>query len=176
MNNKTPPSQMLRVPTVLIPAVKELTKIHRQGHTTALIQKLQELIAEFDSGVLPTSELQQIEASIQHIETHLSKQDESLATKLEMLTRHLEKIERTITSKQFHSASSRSGYQHQQQAVEIKSFAPENLAQRLGVSVEYLANEWETKSEKEFISWSRNRDPSSLGWKFQGGLYYPVKQ
>lgn len=172
---KEPPSQMLRVPTVLIPAVKELTKIHRQGHTTTLIQKIQELIAEFDSGVLPTSELEQIEASIQHIETHLSQQDELLATKLEMLARHLEKIERAIASKQFHSPPRRSGYQHQQQSVEIKSFAPENLAQRLGVTVQYLANEWE-KGEKEFISWSRNRDPSGLGWKFQGGLYYPVKQ
>ncbi|MCE2717463.1 MAG: hypothetical protein ACK5HC_06735, partial [Dolichospermum sp.] len=34
---KEPPSQMLRVPTVLIPAVKELAKIHRQGQTTAVI-------------------------------------------------------------------------------------------------------------------------------------------
>lgn len=41
-----------------------------------------------------------------------------------------------------------------------------------------LINERETKTEQEFISWSRNRDPSGLGWKFQAedGLYYPVRQ
>jgi hypothetical protein len=51
MNNKTPPSEMIRVPTVLIPVVRHLAKIHRDGHTTALLQGLQELIAQFDSSV-----------------------------------------------------------------------------------------------------------------------------
>ena len=49
--NKTPPSEMIRVPTPLIPVVRHLAKIHRDGHTTALLQGLQELIAQFDSSV-----------------------------------------------------------------------------------------------------------------------------
>jgi hypothetical protein len=49
--NKTPPSEMIRVPNVLIPVVRQLAKIHRDGHTTALLQGLQELIAQFDSSV-----------------------------------------------------------------------------------------------------------------------------
>ena len=103
-----------------------------------------------------------------------------MSTKLEVLGKQLEKIERSLASGKYgnQARSSRSGYPYQQQPVEIKSFAPENLAQRLGVTQQSLMNEWETKSEKEFISWSRNRDPMSLGWKFQvsDGLYYPVKQ
>jgi hypothetical protein len=192
MNNKTPPSEMIRVPNVLIPVVRQLAKIHRDGHTTALLQGLQELIAQFDSSVKleASSELQQVEEKLLELETHLCQQDQLVATKLEVLGKQLEKIEKAIPTERFAIASGkysggnsrprRSGYpyQYQQQAVEIKEFAPENLAQRLGVTQQSLITERESKSEQEFISWSRNRDPSSLGWKFQvsDGLYYPVKQ
>jgi hypothetical protein len=171
---------MIRVPTVLIPIVRKLSQIHREGHTTELLQALQEVISQFDSTVdLPVTELQQVEDKLGSLETHLCKQDELLASKLEILARHLEKIERAVASGRYSNSRPRRGYPYQyQQAVEINSFAPENLAQRLGVTKQSLINEWETKSEKEFISWSRNRDPSSLGWKFQvsDGLFYPVKQ
>jgi hypothetical protein len=183
MNNKTPPSEMIRVPTVLIPVVRNLAKIHRDGHTTALLQGLQELITQFDSSVKleVTDELQQVEEKLGELETHLCQQDQQVDSKIEALSKQLEKIERAIVSGRYSGGNSRqrySGYQYQQQPVEIKSFAPENLAQRLGVTQKSLTTERETKSEQEFISWSRNRDPSSLGWKFQvsDGLYYPVKQ
>jgi hypothetical protein len=192
MNNKTPPSEMIRVPTVLIPVVRQLAKIHRDGHTTALLQGLQELIAQFDSSVKleATSELQQVEEKLGELETHLCQQDQLVATKLEVLGKQLEKIEKAIASLAAGIASGKYGggnskprrsgypYQYQQQPVEITSFAPQNLAQRLGVTPHSLITERESKSEQEFISWSRNRDPSSLGWKFQvsDGLYYPVKQ
>ncbi|NET71704.1 MAG: V-type ATPase 116kDa subunit family protein [Sphaerospermopsis sp. SIO1G2] len=180
MNNNTPPSQMIRVPTVLIPIVRQLSHIHRQGHTTELLQALQTVIAQFDSSVeLPVTELQQVEEKLEELETHLSQQDELLVNKLEIVAKHLEKIERTVASGRQSNSRPRRGYPYQyQQAVEIKSFAPENLAMRLGVIPQSLMKEWETRSEKEFISWSRNRDPSGLGWKFNSkdGLFYPVKQ
>ena len=181
--NKTPPSEMIRVPTVLIPVVRNLAKIHRDGHTTALLQGLQELITQFDSSVKleVTDELQQVEEKLGELETHLCKQDQQVDSKLEALNKQLEKIEKAIVSGRYSGGNSRqrySGYQYQQQSVEITSFAPDNLAKRLGVTQQSLITERETKSEKEFISWSRNRDPMSLGWKFQvsDGLYYPVKQ
>ena len=181
--NKTPPSEMIRVPTVLIPVVRNLAKIHRDGHTTALLQGLQELITQFDSSVKleVTDELQQVEEKLGELETHLCKQDQQVDSKLEALNKQLEKIEKAIVSGRYSGGNSRqrySGYQYQQQSVEITSFAPDNLAKRLGVTQQSLITERETKSEQEFISWSRNRDPSSLGWKFQvsDGLYYPVKQ
>jgi hypothetical protein len=182
MNNKTPPSQMIRVPTVLIPIVRSLSKIHRDGHTTALLQGLQELISQFDSSAKleATTELQEVEEKLGQLETHLCQQDEQLAVKLETIAKHLEKIERAIASGRYsNSRPRRSAYPYQyQQPVEINSFPNENLAQRLGVTPQSLINERENKTEQEFISWSRNRDPSGLGWKFQveDGLYYPVRQ
>lgn len=50
-DHKTPPSEMIRVPTALIPVVKELSKLHREGHTIALLQGLEELISKFDSNI-----------------------------------------------------------------------------------------------------------------------------
>lgn len=49
MSEKTPASQMIRVPTALVTAVKELSTLHRQGHTKAILQALQELIASLGS-------------------------------------------------------------------------------------------------------------------------------
>ena len=94
--NKTPPSEMIRVPTVLIPVVRQLAKIHREGHTTPLLQGLQELIAQFDSSVKleATSELQQVEEKLGELKTHLCQQDQLVATKLEVFGKQLEKIER----------------------------------------------------------------------------------
>lgn len=48
-DSTTPASQMIRVPTVLIDAVKELSRLHRQGHTRSIIAGLQQLIAAVDS-------------------------------------------------------------------------------------------------------------------------------
>ena len=48
---KSPPSEMIRVPTALIPVVRQLSKLHREGHTIALLQGLEELISKFDSNI-----------------------------------------------------------------------------------------------------------------------------
>ncbi len=50
-DDKTPPSEMIRVPTALIPVVRELSRLHRQGHTIALLQGLEELLSGFDSNI-----------------------------------------------------------------------------------------------------------------------------
>ncbi|MEH2324783.1 MAG: hypothetical protein V7K32_14680 [Nostoc sp.] len=54
---------------------------------------------------------------------------------------------------------------------------PENLAPRLGLSPSSLAPEREKLTTKEFISWTRNRDPRGIGWEWNAkdGLYHPVK-
>jgi hypothetical protein len=94
MNNKTPPSEMIRVPTVLIPVVRNLAKIHRDGHTTTLLQGLQDLIAQFDSSVKleATSELQQVEEKLGELETHLCQQDQQVSTKPGFLTKILKPL------------------------------------------------------------------------------------
>ncbi len=52
MPDKTPASAMIRVPTALIPTVKKLSKLHREGHTQALggLEKLiSTILSETDS-------------------------------------------------------------------------------------------------------------------------------
>lgn len=46
-----PPSQMIRVPTPMIDAVKELSRLYREGYTHAVISGLQQLIANIDINV-----------------------------------------------------------------------------------------------------------------------------
>ncbi|MEP0755722.1 hypothetical protein NDA03_26425 [Trichocoleus sp. Lan] len=47
----SPPSQMTRVPTPLIPAVRELSRLHRQGRTPQILSGLQSLISAIDSNI-----------------------------------------------------------------------------------------------------------------------------
>ncbi|MBK1987653.1 hypothetical protein A0J48_008905 [Sphaerospermopsis aphanizomenoides BCCUSP55] len=180
---KPPPSEMIRVPTVLIPVVRQLATIHRQGHTIALLQGLEELIAQFDSSmeVEATTELQHVESKLAQIETQLSQQNEGVERKLEAIAKHLEKLERAVASGRYNGSGQtrnrRSAYPYQMPSVELQAFANENLARRLGVTPQSLIAEREKKSEKEFLSWSRNRDPMSVGWKWnsESGLYQPIK-
>jgi hypothetical protein len=48
--DESKPSQMLRVPTPLIDAVKELSRLHRQGHSAEVLSGLDNLIKTLDSG------------------------------------------------------------------------------------------------------------------------------
>lgn len=166
--NKTPPSEMIRVPTALIPAVRQLSQLHRQGQTVPLLQALEELISNFDSSVdiAPGGEFQQKEKL------------EQIETKLEAITKHLEKMELAIVSGKYNNTRPRKqafSYHHTQ--LELQPFKNENLAQRLAVSPQSLIAERENQSEKEFTRWTRSRDPMSVGWKFhsEDELYHPVR-
>ncbi|PHM07599.1 hypothetical protein [Nostoc sp. 'Peltigera malacea cyanobiont' DB3992] len=169
-NDKTPPSEMIRVPTALIAVVRELSRLHRQGHTIALLQGLEELISQFDSNididVAPSSK------SVLQLELKLE-------TKLDVMTKKLELIERAISSTRYNSQPKqrRQAHPYQQPQVELQALPPENLAPRLGLSPSSLTTERENKSDKEFLSWTRNRDPRGIGWEFhkKDGLYHPVK-
>ena len=167
---KSPPSEMIRVPTALIPAVRELSKLHREGHTIALLQGLEELISTFDSkidiDVAPSSKL-------------VLQLEEKLETKLEAISGQLEKLERAISSNRYNSQPKqrRQANPYQQTQVELLALPTENLAPRLGLTPSSLTTERENKSNKEFISWTRNRDPRGIGWEWNAKdkLYHPIK-
>ncbi|MCF4967157.1 hypothetical protein [Nostoc sp. CMAA1605] len=168
-DQKTPPSEMIRVPTALIPAVKKLSKLHRQGHTIALLQELEELITQFDS---------KIDSDIAPSSLAVKQLEEKLETKLDAITKKLEQMERAMVSGRYNSTRPRRQvYSHQQPQVELLPRTNENLAQRLGVTPQSLIAEREKLTPKEFISWSRNRDPMSTAWEYHpnDGLYHPVK-
>ncbi|AFY51305.1 hypothetical protein Nos7524_5615 (plasmid) [Nostoc sp. PCC 7524] len=170
-DHKTPPSEMIRVPTALIPAVKKLSKLHRQGHTIALLQGLEELLTQFDS---------KIDSDIAPSSLAVKQLEQKLETKLDTITKKLELMERAITSGRYsnNTRPRRQAYSYQQPQIELQPRTNESLAQRLGVSPQSLIVETEKLSPKEFISWSRNRDPMSVGWEWdvRTELYHPVKQ
>ncbi len=167
---KSPPSEMIRVPAALIPVVRELSKLHREGHTIALLQGLEELLSRFDSNididVAPSSK------SVLHLE-------KKLETKLEAISGQLEKLSRAISSNRYNSQPKqrRQANPYQQTQVELQALPDENLAPRLGLTPSALVSEKEKLTTKEFISWTRNRDPRGIGWEWNAsyGLYHPVK-
>lgn len=169
-DQKSPPSEMIRVPTALIPAVRELSLIHRQGHTIALLQELEELISKFDSNI-DISNSGKLEKKLDNLESHLGN-------KLEAITKKLEQMERAITSGRYSNTRTRSqAHPYQNYQVELQPRTNENLAPRLGVTPESLIAEREKLTTKEFLSWSRNRDPMSTAWEWNAKdkLYHPVK-
>ncbi|QLE46651.1 hypothetical protein FD723_41475 (plasmid) [Nostoc sp. C052] len=169
-DHKTAPSEMIRVPTALIPAVKELSKLHREGHTIALLQGLEELLSEFDSNI-DINNSGKLEEKLDNLESHLGN-------KLETITKKLEQMERAMASGRYsNTRPRRQAHPYQQPQVELLALPPENLAPRLGLTPSSLTTEKEKLSPKEFISWTRNRDPRGLGWEFsqKDGLYHPVK-
>jgi xylose isomerase len=96
-DQKTPPSEMIRVPTALIPVVRQLSKLHRQGHTIALVQALEELIANFDSkidiDITPSGKsLLQLENKLEKLESQIVNQGEGVETKLEAIAKHLDVV------------------------------------------------------------------------------------
>jgi septin family protein len=90
MSEPAPKSQMLRVSTALISAVRELSRLHREGHTTALLQRLQDVIAEIDSktviNFIPTNtNTRRLEEKLDQLETQLKSDRQTLLQKLEKI-------------------------------------------------------------------------------------------
>lgn len=166
---KSPPSEMIRVPTALIGAVRRLSHLHRQGHTIALLQGLKELISKFDSN---------LDIDVTPEGKSIKQMGKRLETKLEVITKKLEQIEQVIASGRYNSVSPRKqAYSYEQPQVELQPKANEKLAPRLGISPQSLIVTREELSTQDFLNWTRNRDPSSTAWKWNDKtkLYYPVK-
>ena len=164
-----------------------------------IITRLEALSARSASDATATvngieDRLHQIETALDHLANSIEKSIEatskqqqterlsSLETKLEAIALRLDQLTNALgqlrlnhsnTGRRQFSPSSNQFYQRQ---VEVQSYTQDNLAKRLGVDAATLTRERENKSASEFESWSRNRDPSSLGWrKGDDGLYHPVK-
>ena len=176
MNKPVPKSQMLRVPTVLIPIVRELSRLHREGHTNAILQRLQDVVVELDS----KTDIDHYPTFTKHLEEKLEQLETQLKSDNQALLQKLEKIETAIrTTRNSHNSHRRSNSYNpfQQPSIELQPFPHDNLAQRLGLTRASLLAEREKLSTKEFISYTRNRDPRSFGWEYcSDGLYHPRGQ
>lgn len=177
-DQKTPSSEMIRVPTALIPAVRELSRLHRQGHTIALLQALEDVIIEFDSS--DDIDLAPSNKSVEMLEKRLDKIESKFTLKLDAITQALEQLARAGISNKGNSQARRSNTYnlHHQPTLELGSFTHENLAKRLGLDAKTLLKERQNLTTKEFISYTRSRDPRPYGWEWKETeqLYHPVQQ
>ncbi|MBD2211268.1 Hpt domain-containing protein [Nostoc linckia FACHB-104] len=184
---KQPPSEMIRVPVPLIEAVRSLSRLHRQGRTFEMLQGIQELIIKLDSNADIDSNLdiKQLAQRVGELESRLeSGSSNELEEKLAAMSLRLEQLESAynqliiyLNSKSKPRQSSSRYYQPQGE-VKIDTYTSQNLASRLGVDKDTLEQRRVTaKKPEEFISWSRGRDKSGLGWSYnpESGLYHPVR-
>ena len=133
MTKPVPKSQMLRVPTVLIPIVRELSRLHRAGHTTAILQKLQDVVVELDS----KTDIDHYPTNTKHLEEKLEQLETQLKSDNQALLQKLEKIATAIrTTRSSHNSYRRSNSYNpfQKPSIELQPFPHDNLAQRLGLT------------------------------------------
>jgi hypothetical protein len=199
MSDENKPSQMLRVPTPLIDAVRELSRLHRQGLTHEVLSGLDDLIKtlEFGSGSPhkgASIAISEICSRLDNLESQLSgssNSDETPSTlRLNDLEQKIDAINNRLT--QFASAimqlqsninnQPRRGKSYygnsynQGQPVKFQPITEESLASRLGVTPETIRKERESQPAPLFFAWSKRKDTSGIGWEFNAhtGLYHPI--
>jgi hypothetical protein len=99
------PSKMIRVPTPLIEAVKELSRLHRKGRTKAVLEGVEKLIAGIDSeGAIDidsmSESLSKLTERLEQLESERSdsRQDIDIASVTQSISERLEKVEADIES------------------------------------------------------------------------------
>jgi hypothetical protein len=99
------PSKMIRVPTPLIEAVRELSRLHRQGRTKAVLEAVEKLIAAIDSELdididSVTESLSKLTERLEQLESERidSRQDIDIASVTQSISERLEKVEADIES------------------------------------------------------------------------------
>jgi hypothetical protein len=190
---------MVRVPTPLIPALKELSRLHRQGKTRKILQGLDELIVALDSSSDTTynatsqtllaicSRLDKLESQLLDGDSNNGtpefKRQGDLEQKIDSINNRLAQFESAITqlksniNNQPRRGKSYYGNSYYQgQPVKLQPTTEESLASRLGVSPETIRKEKDSQPPPLFLAWSKRKDTSGIGWEFneKTGLYHPA--
>ena len=99
------PSKMIRVPTPLIEAVKELSRLHRKGRTKAVLEGVEKLVIFIDSETdididSVRDSLSKLTERLERLESEQSdsKQDIDIANINVLISKRLEKVETDIES------------------------------------------------------------------------------
>ncbi|MEA5507003.1 Hpt domain-containing protein [Halotia wernerae UHCC 0503] len=168
------PSQMIRVPTALIESVRELSRLHRAGHTKAILHGLQQLISSIDSTIDIETDTN-INQLVQRI-SQLESQNQAMSDRMEKLEVAYNNMANHLNNNPFaskrRSQSSRQ-YQHQPtRAKKAQTYDEKGLAERLKVDVATLRQK--SRDYVEFTLWCRKQDPSGLAWELNeaDGLYH----
>lgn len=199
MSDENKPSEMIRVPTPLIPAVRELSRLHRQGRTSEVLQCLDELILGLDSSSDCTynarsqaigtiyERLDNLESQLlgeePRNETDSTKRLASLEQKIDFITTRMAQfaeaiilLQNNLNNQPRRNKSYYNNSYYQGQTVKIQPLTEDNLAKRLGVNVETVRFERSSQPPPLFVGWSKRKDSSGIGWEFNTdtGLYHPV--
>lgn len=94
-SDNIPPSQMLRVPSALIDAVKELSRLHRSGYTSAVLTGLQQLIASIDSAADSVASVTGGKSDTELLAELISGLDERIATQV---AAHVAQLEQRLST------------------------------------------------------------------------------
>ncbi|MBD2302204.1 hypothetical protein [Nostoc sp. FACHB-190] len=95
-SQKQPTSQMIRVPLPLLKAVRELSRLHRQGRTTEVLQGIHELVIKLDSTADIDSyvDIKQLAQRVAQLESRLeSDSTYELEEELTTMSDRLEQLE-----------------------------------------------------------------------------------
>ncbi|WP_414624632.1 hypothetical protein [Calothrix sp. CCY 0018] len=194
------PSQMIRVPTPLIGAVRELSRLHRQGRTNEILKGLDELISTFycssrnkyDTTISSLSEIMERLDKLESNKTDecssnelvdaeriddLEEKIEGIVSRMEQFTDAIRQIQNHLNNQQ--KSNKKSYYNNSsssRQTPRMKPLAEEGLAKRLSVSLEALRKERIELPAPHFVAWCKRRDTSNIGWEYNQdtGLYHPV--
>ena len=176
-----------KLPKPLAEALRATAKERNTTATDLVIQGLNHVLGAVDGMESDTeTRLHELEAELEQlangIESRIDNELGQHSIRLSSLEQKLEAIATKLAQlegQRYKSPARRQGYSYNSQvpqSIELHPFLAENLAKRLGVDTATLAREQKSKSQSEFESWSRNRDPSSTAWRYQNdGLYHPIK-
>lgn len=193
------PSAMVRVPTPLIPAVRELSRLHRQGRTSEVLHSLDELILALDSSSDSTSNatsqtigaicsrLDSLESQLLGEEPHngtpeterlasLEQKIDFITTRMAQFADAIIQIQNNLNNQPKRNKSYYNNSYYTGQTTRIQPLTEENLAKRLGVNVETVRKQRSSQPPPLFVAWSKRKDTSGIGWEFneKTGLYHPV--
>ncbi|MEO1763495.1 MAG: hypothetical protein AAFR83_16340, partial [Cyanobacteria bacterium J06629_18] len=168
MPNSSPshkPSQMIRVPTPLIGAVRELSRLHRQGRTSEILQGLEELIGTLESSSSSrydtnSKTLSEIMERLDKVESNktdecssneivdaerindLEDKVDSIVSRMEQFADAIRQIQNHLNNQQKKNKKSYyNNSSYSRQTPRMKPLTEEGLAKRLSVSLEVLRKE-----------------------------------
>jgi hypothetical protein len=174
------------------PLVQALRAKARKLNTTAtdlVIKGLRHVLGEvpgIEDGV--EHRLYKVEQKLESIESHLEgggdssrntqlqQQVEALTTKVAQLEGAIMVLQRNQNTPQKRKSSYPSPF-YAREAPQLQPFKEENLAMRLVTDTATIRDNRATLTQSEFISWTKQRDPSGVGWRYdeKEKLYYPIK-
>lgn len=192
MTNSERESINFKLPKTLTKALRAAARERNTTATDLVIQGLHHILGQV-TGIETSVEarLHQLETQLTLVATRIDTRvensvDDGLKQRLSLLEQQYEAIALRLAQmegaiavlgqRQLSTHTRRQPFNYHPPQLELQAYTGENLAKRLGIDVATLEREKMANSPKDFESWCRSKDPSSMAWRpGKDGLYHPVK-